>query len=281
MSLENAEQVAQPEVAPMMETPSEVASGGSGNEFLNMIPEELRSHPSISPIKDVENLARSYVNAQRLIGADKIAVPVNPTDEDLDRIYDRLGRPEDPKGYNIEVDGNVITEEVASNYAEVAHKLRLSPEQAKGVLDYYKNAVEQFDSNSLESAEIAKEQTVQSLRQEWGRAFDQKVEAAARVAQEFADPEMFNITLADGSKLGDNAEFIKAFAKIADFRQTVTSEDTVAEMSQSNVMTPASAQAEIDAIMGDKTHAYWDRKNPVGRQKAVERMQHLMEQLHG
>ena len=55
MSLENTEQVAQPEAAPAMETPSEVASGGSGNEFLNMIPEELRGHPSISPIKDVEN----------------------------------------------------------------------------------------------------------------------------------------------------------------------------------------------------------------------------------
>ena len=281
MSEEAIEQVAQPEAAPMMETPSEVASGGSGNEFLNMIPEELRQHPSISPIKDVENLARSYVNAQRLIGADKIAVPVNPTDEDLDRIYDRLGRPETPKDYGFDVDGNVITEELAANYADVAHKLRLTPDQAKGVLDYYRSTVEQEGAQSLELAEVAKEQTVQSLRQEWGRAFDQKVEAAARVAQEFADPEMFNITLADGSKLGDNAEFIKAFAKIADFRQSVTSEDTVAEMSQSSVMTPATAQAEIDAIMNDKSHAYWDRKNPIARQKAVERMQHLMEQLHG
>ena len=281
MSLENAEQVAQPEAASMMETPSEAASGGSGNEFLNMIPEELREHPSISPIKDVENLARSYVNAQRLIGADKIAVPVNPTDEDLDRIYDRLGRPETPNDYGFDVDGNVITEELAANYADVAHKLRLTPDQAKGVLDYYRSTVEQEGAQSLELAEVAKEQTVQSLRQEWGRAFDQKVEAAARVAQEFADPEMFNITLADGSKLGDNAEFIKAFAKIADFRQSVTSEDTVAEMSQSSVMTPATAQAEIDAIMNDKSHAYWDRKNPIARQKAVERMQHLMEQLHG
>ena len=281
MSEEAVEQVAQPEAAPMMETPSEVASGGSGNEFLNMIPEELREHPSISPIKDVENLARSYVNAQRLIGADKIAVPVNPTDEDLDRIYDRLGRPESPSEYGIEVDGNVVTEELATNYADIAHKLRLTPDQAKGVLDYYKSSVEQSGAQSLELAEAAKEQTVESLRGEWGRAFDQKVESAAKVAQEFADPEMFNITLADGSKLGDNAEFIKAFAKIADFRQSVTSEDTVAEMSQSNVMTPATAQAEIDAIMGDRSHAYWDRKNPIARQKAVERMQHLMEQLHG
>jgi hypothetical protein len=281
MSEEAIEQVAQPEAAPVMETPSEVASGGSGNEFLNMIPEELRDHPSISPIKDVENLARSYVNAQRLIGADKIAVPVNPTDEDLDRIYDRLGRPEAPSDYGFDVDGNVITEELATDYAEVAHKLRLTPDQAKGVLDYYRSAVEQTGAQSLELAEAAKEQTVESLRSEWGRAFDQKVEAAAKTAQEFADPEMFNITLADGSKLGDNAEFIKAFAKIADFRHSVTSEDTVAEMSQSNVMTPATAQAEIDAIMNDKSHAYWDRKNPIARNKAVERMQHLMEQLHG
>ena len=280
MSLENAEQVAQPEVAPVMETPSEVASGGSGNEFLNMIPEELREHPSISPIKDVENLARSYVNAQRLIGADKIAVPVNPTDEDLDRIYDRLGRPETPKDYSFDVDGSVITEELATDYADVAHKLRLTPDQAKGVLDYYRSSVEQSGEQSLELAEAAKEQTVESLRSEWGRAFDQKVEAAAKTAQEFADPEMFNITLADGSKLGDNAEFIKAFAKIADFRQSVTSEDTVAEMSQSNVMTLANARAEIDAIMGDKTHAYWDKRNP-GHANAVTNMQHLMEQLHG
>jgi len=281
MSLENAEQVAQPEAASMMETPSEVASGGSGNEFLNMIPEELRDHPSISPIKDVENLARSYVNAQRLIGADKIPMPVNPTDDDLDRIYSRLGRPETPEGYEIKADGAVLTEELAASYADVAHKLRLSPEQAKGVLDYYRSTVEQSEGASAEMIEVAREETVNTLRQEWGRAFDQKVEAASRVAQEFGTSEMFDIQLADGSKLGDNVEFIKAFAKIADFRQTVTSEDTVAEMPQSNVMTPAAAQAEIDAIMNDKTHAYWDRKNPVGRQQAVERMQHLMEQLHG
>ena len=82
MSLENAEQVAQPEAtpAPAVETPAEVASGGSGNEFLNMIPEDLREHPSLSPIKDVGNLARSYVNSQKLIGADKLPLPANPTD---------------------------------------------------------------------------------------------------------------------------------------------------------------------------------------------------------
>ena len=54
-------------VAPAIETPAEVASGGSGKEFLESLPEDIRSHPSLASIKDVENLGRSYVNAQRLI----------------------------------------------------------------------------------------------------------------------------------------------------------------------------------------------------------------------
>jgi hypothetical protein len=277
MSLEDTEQVAQP----MMETPAEVASGGSGNEFLNMIPEELRDHPSISPIKDVENLARSYVNAQRLIGTDKIPMPANPTEEDLDRIYDRLGRPSTPDDYGIAADGSVVTDEVAKEYSDIAHKLRLTPDQAQGILDYYRGTVEKSGAATLEMAEVAREETVSSLKQEWGRAFEQKVDAAARVAQEFGNPEMFDITLQDGSKLGDNPDFIKAFAKIADFRQSVTSEDTVADMSQSNVMTPADAKAEIEAIMNDKGHPYWDRKNLVGRQQAVERVQELWGMVHG
>ena len=115
MSEQVAEQVAQPEATPsVLETPAEVAQGGSGNGFMEMIPEDLREHPSLSPIKDVGNLARSFVNAQKLIGADKIPFPTNPTEEDLSNIYSRLGRPETPEGYEFATDGNVITEDVAA-----------------------------------------------------------------------------------------------------------------------------------------------------------------------
>ena len=79
MSEENVEQVAQPEGAgTVLETPAEVAQGGSGNDFLGSIPEDLRDHPSLSPIKDVENIARSYVNAQKLIGAENIQPSWSP-----------------------------------------------------------------------------------------------------------------------------------------------------------------------------------------------------------
>ena len=278
MSEEAIEQVAQPDVAPM-ETPAEVAQGGSGHDFLSMIPEELRSHPSLSPIKDVENLARSYVNAQRLIGADKIPMPHNPTDEDLDRIYSRLGRPESPDKYNLSVDGNIITEEVATQYADIAHKLRLTPEQASGVLDYYKSVVENTGVANMQQSETQRKEAEETLRQEWGSNYDAIVQRAARTAQEFANPEIFDLDLADGSKLGNNPEFIKAFAKIAEFRQSVTSEDTVSEAPETSFMTKDQAQAEANAIM--RSPVYTDKSNIVARQQAVERVQELYRFIHG
>jgi stress-induced morphogen len=281
MSLENAEQVAQPEAtpAPAIETPAEVASGGSGNEFLNMIPEDLREHPSLSPIKDVQNLARSYVNSQKLIGADKLPLPANPTDEDLDRIADRLGRPEAASGYEIAVDGSIITEEVAQDFAEMAHKARLTPKQVVDVLDYYKDRVQgtaQADADKKHQSQI---DASNQLKAEWGSNYDKHFELAMSLADELSDKQAITrIVLQDGTNLGDHPEFIKAFAKFAEFKQSVTSEDTVAEKSQVNHMTKQSAQAEIDAIM--KSPEYTG-KDAVARDRAVQRVAELMVIVHG
>lgn len=281
MSLENAEQVAQPEAtsAPAVETPAEVASGGSGNEFLNMIPEDLREHPSLSPIKDVPNLARSYVNQSKLLGADKLPLPANPTDEDLDRIADRLGRPEAATGYEIAVDGQIVTEDVAKEFSEIAHKNRLTPSAANAILEYYKGAVEksvQADADAKHQAQI---DSVAALKAEWGSAYDQNVERAKAVAKEFSDVESItNIVLADGTNLGDHPEFIKTFAKFAEFKQSVTSEDTVKESSQVNHMTKQTAQAEVDAIMRGPDYT---SRDAIARDRAVNRVQELMEIIHG
>jgi len=280
MSEENVEQVAQPETT-LMETPAEVAQGGSGNDFLGMIPEELRDHPSLSPIKDVENLARSYVNAQKLIGADKIPLPVNPTDEDLDRIYSRLGRPETSDGYEIKADGNIITEDIAKEYSDMAHKLRLSPQQASGILEYYQSLASQSESSMEERDAQVMQDTELSLKKEWGDNFSNKLSMAKEVVESFGSLEMLDMRLADGTKVGNHPDFIKAFAKMADFRHNMTTEDTVADAPMARTLSRQAAQNEIDAIMNDKSHAYWDRKNVVGRQQAIQRMQELMGMVHG
>lgn len=282
MSLENAEQVAQPEAtpAPAIETPAEVASGGSGNEFLNMIPEDLREHPSLSPIKDIPNLARSYVNQSKLLGADKLPLPANPTDEDLDRIADRLGRPETASGYEIPVDGSIVTEDVAKEFSEIAHEARLTPTQAKRIMEYYKDAAEATMKDDADKRHQSQVDAMATLKAEWGSNYDKNIQRATELAEELSDTQSITrIVLQDGTNLGDHPEFIKAFAKFAEFKQSVTSEDTVAEKSQVNQMTKQTAQAEIDAIM--RGSDYTNRKDPVARDRAVQRVQELMSIVHG
>ena len=282
MSLENAEQVAQPEAtpAPAIETPAEVASGGSGNEFLNMIPEDLREHPSLSPIKDIPNLARSYVNQSKLLGADKLPLPANPTDEDLDRIADRLGRPETASGYEIPVDGSIVTEDVAKEFSEIAHEARLTPTQAKRIMEYYKDAAEATMKDDADKRHQSQVDAMATLKAEWGSNYDKNIQRATELAEELSDTQSITrIVLQDGTNLGDHPEFIKAFAKFAEFKQSVTSEDTVAEKSHVNHMTKQTAQAEIDSIM--RGPDYTNRKDPVARDRAVQRVQELMSVVHG
>ena len=265
-----------------VETPAEVASGsGSRSEFLQQLPEEIRDHPSLQSINDVGNLGLSFVNAQRLIGADKIPLPKNPTEDDLNNIYTKLGKPEQPSGYEIKADGQILTEGDVNTYTDIAHKLGLSKTQANGILDYYRSSIQQTTEAMSKDSEQQRQQIEQSLKAEWGADFDAKVSQANRAVADIAGQDLLDMVLQDGTKVGNHPAFIKAFANFADFKTSVTKEDTISENSVNYRMSPADAKSRIDTIMNDKSHAYWDRKNPVAREKAVKEVQDLYEMTVG
>ena len=202
-----------------VETPAEVASGsGSRSEFLQQLPEEIRDHPSLQSINDVGNLGLSYVNAQRLIGADKIPLPKNPTEDDLNNIYSKLGRPDEPSGYAIQADGQILTEGDVNTYTDIAHKLGLSKAQANGILDYYRSSIQQTTEAMSKDSEQQRQQIEQSLKAEWGADYDAKVTQANRAVSDIAGEDLLQMVLEDGTKVGNHPAFIKAFANFADFK---------------------------------------------------------------
>ena len=59
------------------------------------ISEEFRKDPNIEKFTEIDALAKSYINATKMIGQDKIAIPTNnSTQVAWDEAYDKLGRPE-------------------------------------------------------------------------------------------------------------------------------------------------------------------------------------------
>jgi len=279
---QQAIQTEQPQPSVAVETPAEVASGsGSRSEFLQQLPEEIREHPSLQSINDVGNLGLSFVNAQRLIGADKLPLPKNPTEDDLSNIYSRLGRPNEPSGYALQADGQMLSESDVNTVSDVFHKLGLSKTQANGILDYYRSSIQQTTEAMTKDAAQQKNNVEQKLKAEWGADYDAKVQMANQAVSDIVGKDLLDIELKDGTKVGNHPAFIKAFSNFAEFKRSVTKEDTISENAVNYRMSPADAQAKIDAIMQDKSHAYWNRKDTIGRQKAVQEVQDLYEMVSG
>ena len=243
------------------------------------ISEEFRNDPNIAKFTEIDALAKSYINATRMIGSDKVIVPNQNSNEDhWNEVYDKLGRPQSPDKYKFEIKSDVVPFEETSikQFAENAHKLGLNNKQAQGILEFYKNNVEQSTKQSQIDIETSQAQSQQQLRQEWGRAYDEKLTKAKSIAQANFSKELLNTQLKDGTVLGDNPEIIKGFANIAN----LLSEDKIISTESESVNQGRDIQTEISKIMDDKSGPYWNKSHP-DHSKMVQQMFTLREMLNG
>lgn len=228
-------------------------------DWKESLSDELRADKSLENIKDVEGLAKSYVHAQKLVGADKIPVPNKfATEKDWDAVYEKLGRPATPGEYKYDLaeDHNFDTEALNS-FSDQAHKLGLLPGQANGVVKFYNEAMSKVQQEQETTAVAARENSTKELKQEWGQAYPQKISQASNLAKSVGASELFDTNLADGTKLGDHPVMIRAFAELA----SKMGEDSITQSSGPIYQTPAQIEKEIGNLT-QVGSAYWDKNHP-------------------
>ena len=271
MSSENQE-VVTPEVS----NDSSMLSGDPKTETPNTdwksnLSDEIRADKSLENINDIESLAKSYVHAQKLVGADKIPVPNKfATDKDWDAVYEKLGRPKTADEYKFDVKD--IDQAGLNSFKEQAHKMGLLPHQANEMVKWYKTNETATLAAKDETAEKARTESVASLKQEFGLAFDQKLKAASAMAKQYVAAEVLDAPMADGSKLGDNPAIIKAFANLAE----KMGEDQFVTASGPTYLTPKQIDKQIGELTAPNS-AYWDKQHP-NHSQAVEEVLALREQ---
>ena len=259
-------------------TPVATPAAQPTSTWKDSISEEFRKDPSIEKFTEIDALAKSYINATKMIGQDKIVIPTkNSTQETWDEAYTKLGRPESADKYNFDVKSDVVNmdESAIKSFAEQSHKLGLNNKQAAGILDFYKNNMEGSAQQAKIDTETAQSQAEQELRQEWGRDFDGKVKQAGALAKANINPEILDMTLSNGIRLGDHPEIIKGFAKIAG----MMSEDKIVATESENVNTVADIETEISAITNDTDGPYWNKQHP-DHDKIVQQVYTLREMLN-
>ena len=241
------------------------------------ISEEFRNDPNIEKFTEIDALAKSYINATQMIGKDKVAVPnKNSTEDQWNEVYDKLGRPESADKYSLNAKSEVvpIDETAIKQFAENAHQLGLNNKQAQGILEFYKNNMEGMAQQAKVDTETAQVQSEQQLRQEWGREFESNIKKAGALAKANMNPEILDMQLKDGMRLGDHPEIIKGFAKIAG----MMSEDKIVSTESENVSSNTDVETEISDIMNNKDGPYWNKSHP-DHDKMVQQVYTLREML--
>ena len=224
------------------------------------LPDDLKSNESLGKFSDISTLAKSYINAEQMIGKDKMVVPgANTTEDEWSDIYDKLGRPSTPDAYELTAElaeGEQVDAQLMSSFKETAHKHGLSPAQAQGLLDYYNNISTQSMTDMANNSVLVQEQSQRELREEWGGSYEANLSQASNIGKQFFGEEIYGLQMADGSQLGDNPTLIKGLAKMA----SVVSEDTLVGDKQS-AASGGNFQQQINDLTSPNS-AYWNKMDP-------------------
>jgi hypothetical protein len=237
------------------------------------LPQELQESGALSVIHDIPSLAKSYVAAQKAIGADKIVLPSkHATADEWREVYHKLGLPKEAKDYKLEapkdttIDGKFVTDLSAK-----AHELGILPAQAQNLVNWFGELNKNATADLVKSQEAQVKEELGKLQTEWGAAYDKKVGEAVQALAHFATKD--EIVALDKAGLTNNTTLIRIFAKAAD----VLKEDGIIreDGSGSGVMTPAAAKEAYNAILANMSHPYYQKDHP-NHKAAVEEVSKLM-----
>ena len=237
------------------------------------------SDPSLQHIGSFDALAKSYINAQKMVGAEKVAIPGSwATEEDWNGIYNKLGRPEAPDKYELELGENADAD-FSDWFKNTAHGVGLSTQQAQKLAAAYGEYTGNAQQVTDEQIESRRAEVETELRKELGNNYDDKLQSANAMLQELEAPDLTEIALADGSLLGDNPDLIKLMVRVNEYVKEQVGEDALAGRESRPDVSDEDLQNRISELTQSDS-PYWVKMHPDHDRVVAEALR-LREQLNG
>lgn len=277
----------------------ETAAPAPEGNWRDSLPDDLRSAGSLKDIPDVPTLAKAYNDAQSYIGrsvripgddaGDEVwsdfknkltqvpGIGVIPTQEssedDWSHFYKSMGRPDTVEDYNISrPEGAIENPEAEAGILAKLHELGLNNTQASGLINWMNDGVTAAGNQGEES----QQQALNSLQQDWGQAFESKMQDAKNALSTYGGNELVDELNATG--LGNNVALIRAFAEVG---KGLAENPAMNMGDQRNARTtPAEAREQINEIISNPAHPYNDEAHPNHRVE-VDRVSKLYQAVYG
>lgn len=166
----------------------------------------------------LEDLGRGYQNLEKLLGREKVPMPVGDDDnEGWDRVYKAIGRPDKADEYEFErptlPSDLPYDEESEKNFRMWAHVNGLNKKQAKNLYDGYVKTQIERHAVWAEQSKKQRSELEQALIREHGQKIESVKQSAKAVMNEYADGEFRQFL--DQTGLGNDPRMVRFLHKVA------------------------------------------------------------------
>ena len=220
---------------------------------------------------------KSHLSLEKLLGNEKVPIPKSKDDHVARAMFNKaMGIPEKPEGYglaDIEIPESMKGMSFdKKKFSEVVHQHELTPAAAKGLWEAYTTMSKQAYADAVKASEAKRVEVVNATRQEWGDAYQSKVELGQMVINKFSENKEMNDYVT--AVLSQDPMGIKFLAKIGD----QFAENKIGDFKyQRHSLTPEEAQKEIDLIKSDQNHPYSNPKaSEAEHNRAVDYVNNLI-----
>lgn len=249
-------------------TEPNVAVDATPPSFIDTLPDDLKAEACLKDFKDPAALAKSYVHAAKLVGKSVQIPGENATEEEINSFYTKLGRPETPEGYEV---SSVLTEKTdlvnmlpgleteVAEFSTIAHKLGLSKEAAKTLVEWQVTNAEKQMTEIRQANKEALEASRAALKDMWGTDVDANTAAANNTARALAvkyPAEMEALLHSDAARNP------LVMVMLAELGNSYKEGSSYGEVNNISADAREQAQREIERIKQDPTHPYRNRSHP-------------------
>ncbi|MFQ5356150.1 MAG: hypothetical protein ACE5DY_06640 [Mariprofundaceae bacterium] len=241
------------------------------NTWTDGLSEENKGLADVKQWGSMDAVFDSYRAAESHIGAPPeqlLRLPTDPESADWAGVYEKMGRPQEVGGYELEA-GQNVNEQFFDGAKNAFFEAGLSQKQGQSIIDFYNGQVESQIKAQSEQAEMQSQAEITELKAKWGNGFDAMVEQGRRAGREFGVDEE---TMSSMEKSMGTKAFLELFANIGG----KLGEDSHVNGEPAQGSTPDGAKEKINQLRMDTEFmkAYMTPGHP-GHVDAVAKMQSL------
>lgn len=219
--------------------------------------EDLKGYTTHKGFKDPAQLAESYRNLEKLIGAPQERVMKLPERFYDDKgaftpegraVYERLGAPKEAKEYGLD---KLMPKEggdkaLMEHFSNVFHEAGIPKDAATKIVNSWNKYSEDFGSKMKEAATAKFKDSQQALQKDWGNAFEQNT----RIAQDAV--RTMGVTKEQIDAIASTLGHDQTMKLFHSFGTKVGEAPFIPGHRATEHTEPASARSQIKELMGDR-----------------------------